>query len=276
MKNLLLPAPENHPIDRVVDCAVAFGKMFGSCIEGIALAPDLSRMIAAEFPIDPHYIDPENRREIVAEARAAFERAMAERHVEPCERAGGAVGWLWSTRDLGEDARVASYGRLFDLTVLPRPDQGRDGARIATVETILFESGRPVLLAPPVEVKTVGRNVAIAWNGSPETARTIAFSMPVLAKAEKVTVVVIEGWEVGGPEGSEQVERLKRHGIDARLSVRPGADTPGESILNHARSLGCDLIVKGAYTQSRLRQMIFGGATSYLLSHTDIPMFIAH
>jgi hypothetical protein len=30
-----------------------------------------------------------------------------------------------------------------------------------------------------------------------------------------------------------------------------------------AQSLGCDLLIKDAYTQSRLRQMIFGGATRH-------------
>ena len=35
----------------------------------------------------------------------------------------------------------------------------------------------------------------------------------------------------------------------------------GEVILAHAKALGCDLVIQGAYTQSRLRQMIFGGTT---------------
>ncbi len=40
--------------------------------------------------------------------------------------------------------------------------------------------------------------------------------------------------------------------------------------------LGADLLVKGAYTQSRLRQMIFGGPTRYLLEHANLPMIMAH
>jgi nucleotide-binding universal stress UspA family protein len=34
------------------------------------------------------------------------------------------------------------------------------------------------------------------------------------------------------------------HGLDGRLT--------GEVILAHAKALGCDLLIKGAYTQSRL------------------------
>ena len=39
---------------------------------------------------------------------------------------------------------------------------------------------------------------------------------------------------------------------------------------------GADLMIKGAYTNSRLRQMIFGGATNYILSNTEIPVFMSH
>ena len=39
---------------------------------------------------------------------------------------------------------------------------------------------------------------------------------------------------------------------------------------------GCDLLVKGAYTQSRLRQMMFGGATRHILANAALPVLMAH
>ena len=51
---------------------------------------------------------------------------------------------------------------------------------------------------------------------------------------------------------------------------------PGEAILAEAKAQGADLLVKGAYTQSRLRQMIFGGATSHILGAAELPVFFAH
>jgi nucleotide-binding universal stress UspA family protein len=47
-------------------------------------------------------------------------------------------------------------------------------------------------------------------------------------------------------------------------------------MVDEAAKFGADLIVKGAYTQSRLRQMIFGGATSHILSAAQLPVFFAH
>ncbi|MGB9400361.1 MAG: universal stress protein, partial [Pseudolabrys sp.] len=50
----------------------------------------------------------------------------------------------------------------------------------------------------------------------------------------------------------------------------------GEAILATAQSLGCDLLIKGAYTQSRLRQWIFGGATQHVLGNAALPVLLAN
>ena len=68
--------------------------------------------------------------------------------------------------------------------------------------------------------------------------------------------------------------------VDATASRQPSWDRAcaltGEMFLAKAEELGCDLMIKGAYTQSRLRQMIFGGATSHILAKTNIPVFMSH
>jgi nucleotide-binding universal stress UspA family protein len=70
---------------------------------------------------------------------------------------------------------------------------------------------------------------------------------------------------------------LQRNGIPVTPMTVPleGRNT-GEAILGTAQKLGCDLLVKGAYTQSRLRQMIFGGATSHILANAELPVLMAH
>ena len=81
--------------------------------------------------------------------------------------------------------------------------------------------------------------------------------------ARLVVSLTVEGAVAPGPSGKELADCLAVHGIEAReLTVLPGGRKPGAAILEEAQRLGADLLVKGAYTQSRLRQMIFGGATS--------------
>ena len=60
------------------------------------------------------------------------------------------------------------------------------------------------------------------------------------------------------------------------VTVSPEGRSTGEAILAQAAARQCDLLIKGAYTQSRLRQMIFGGATRHILAHASLPVLMAH
>jgi nucleotide-binding universal stress UspA family protein len=117
----------------------------------------------------------------------------------------------------------------------------------------------------------------IAWNGSTETARTVALERPFLLKARRVIVLTLEGWSVDGPKGEELASRLQRNGIAAEtVACSSKSRTAGEAILEYATSLHADLLIKGAYTQSPLRQMTFGDATSHILGHSKLPVLMAH
>jgi nucleotide-binding universal stress UspA family protein len=101
--------------------------------------------------------------------------------------------------------------------------------------------------------------------------------MPLLERAERVTILTVEGATVAGPSGEELAHALAAHGIAAATITLPSSKAnAGETILRKAAELGCDLIVKGAYTQSRLRQMIFGGTTRHILTHANLPVLMAH
>jgi hypothetical protein len=60
---------------------------------------------------------------------------------------------------------------------------------MATLETVLFESGRPILMAPPSPPKSLAQTVVIHWNGSTKVSRATAMAMPILRKAKRVTVL---------------------------------------------------------------------------------------
>src|SRR5205823_8751083 len=79
------------------------------------------------------------------------------------------------------------------------------------------------------------------------------------------------------PTGQQLCRYLQLNEVAAKpLTVGLDGRLTGEVILFHAKALGCDLLIKGAYTQSRLRQMIFGGTTRYILSNAELPVLMAH
>ena len=175
------------------------------------------------------------------------------------------------------DSQVASYARVFDVTILGRPGTERENPRMATAEAALFESGRPVLLAPPEPPKSLGETIVIAWNQSMESARATAFAMPLLLHAKKVLILTIEAHNAQGPPAEQLALMLAAHEIPVEVVHRLGKKrAAGHAYLEDAASLGGDLMIKGAYTQSRLRQIFFGGATSHILTKARMPVLMAN
>jgi nucleotide-binding universal stress UspA family protein len=107
--------------------------------------------------------------------------------------------------------------------------------------------------------------------------RTLAFSMPLLARARSVTVLSVEGWGVPGPDGKELAAYLARAGVHASArTADPDGRSAGQTILDECGRSGADLLIKGAYTQSRLRQLIFGGATRHIIAQAQLPVVLAN
>ncbi len=141
----------------------------------------------------------------------------------------------------------------------------------------MFEGGRPILLSPPSPPQQIATNVLVPWNGSTEQARATTVALPLIRPAGRVTVLsVVGGTGVPGPSAEQFLRYLQRNGVMAEpLTVELEGRSTGEAILATAASLGCDLLIKGAYTQSRLRQMIFGGATRHVLANAALPVLLA-
>jgi nucleotide-binding universal stress UspA family protein len=70
---------------------------------------------------------------------------------------------------------------------------------------------------------------------------------------------------------------LARHDIKATVRTSVAGDIGiGDEILSRAADAGADLLVMGAYGHSRMREMIFGGATRHLVRHVTVPTLFSH
>ena len=279
IKTILLPTEQRESMRAALETALLMARRFDSYIEGFALRSRINDFVAMDvggsFAMDT--FAQENIEE-AKKAQAMFESFMQENGVPPSAEAASSLSFGWLDDAPEGESIVGSYGRVFDLIVLSRPDATSSGRDHRALESGLFESGRPILLAPPSPPRQIATNVLIAWNGSTEQARAIAFAMPVLQRAERVTVLTIPGGAaVPGPSAEQVTRSLQRNGIAATLlAVELAGRSTGETILATGNAQGCDLLIKGAYTQSRLRQLIFGGATSHILANATLPVFMAH
>jgi nucleotide-binding universal stress UspA family protein len=276
MKTILIPTEDHDAMPAVLEAARLVARAFESYMEGFAVRPSLASYVTIE-PVSILAISDAFEGDTANQARGGFESFMQSHAVPQGVREPAVFSYGWLREDAAEDAFIGNLGRVFDLIVLGRPGSEPQNPRMPPLEAALFDSGRPVLVVPRSVPPTLARNVLVAWNGSTEQARTNAFAIPLLRLADKVTVLTVEGGTTPGPSGEEAARHLRRNGIKATAStVKPGARTSGETILEHAALLGCDLLVKGAYAQSRLRQMIFGGATRHILANATLPVLMAH
>ena len=279
MKTILVPMESHDGMKSVLETTLLLARKCGSYIEGFPLRFGISEFVAVDpagsIPLESYR---QESLEEAAQARRLFETFMQQNNVPRTSGPSSALSFGWLDEAPEGEGFVGSYGRVFDITVLSRPDANTIGLHNRAIESGLFESGRPILLSPPTPPKTIATNIMIHWNCSTEQARATAASMPLLHQAEKVVVLnVIGGQGVPGPSAEQLLTHLLRNGINANLmSVGLDGRSTGEAILAAAQAQGCDLLVKGAYTQSRLRQMIFGGATSHILAHAALPVLMRH
>ncbi|MBX6370484.1 MAG: universal stress protein [Rhodospirillales bacterium] len=265
-----------------VDAAIAVARRFGSHLVGLhAVTTEYAVVFGGEmgFSISSE-VDRTLEREAQErrdQARRLFREKMAAANVPlvPAAAPGTGPTAEWREEDGRQNAVTGSLGRVFDLIVVEQPTKLASLAE-ATLEDALFESGRLVLMVPAGAPPVFGERICIAWNGSTETARTVALSMPFLLRAREVKVVSVESGFVPGPAGAELAANLARHGINVSSKHVQTKNPPGETMLAEAQAVGADLMVKGAYTQSRLRQMIFGGATRHIINEAKIPVLMAH
>lgn len=181
---------------------------------------------------------------------------------------------LWQSKAGSPDKLFSIVGPVTDMIVVSRPKAGGKKAKKFMLSALL-NSAKPVLVLPQEANESVGKRICIAWNQSPEAARAVAAAMPMIKKAEQVTIVSNGTENRLGPKSRHLQQYLSMHGVDSNhIKLCKGNDT--EALIGAFHDSDSDLLLMGAYSKSRLRQVIFGGVTEHMLFNADIPVLMLH
>ena len=208
-------------------------------------------------------------------AKAAFAAFCTARRIQVASVPDGKVVSAEWVREIGSSADwVSRHGMVADLVVLTRPGEGMD--ETAVLEAGLFNTGRPLLIAPTVPSKTSLETVVIAWEESAPAARAVDAAMPFLEKAQRVIILVIG--EKSADNGVKRlVAALRWHGVEAEVQQqKPGKSGAADTMLAAATKNGAGLIVMGGYGHSPTREWVFGGFTERVLKDAELPVLMAH
>lgn len=289
IKTILTPHNGTKEARPALDVAFTLGRDLGAHVNVLNVTSDpqdavplLGEGMSAAIIEEMLQLSERESEERAARASAAFDDACTLYSTAVATEAtagGGASASLERVRGR-EDEVVAMKGRLTDLIVAARPVGDSQAVSMMTINAALFETGRPVMIAPPSFPAVdgiIGRKVAVSWNGSAEASRAVAAAMPLIARSQGVVVLTANSDKTSSNLAAELAAYFAWHGVAAETKelIASGGHV-GETLLDECGVVGADLLVMGAYTHSRMRQLILGGVTRHVLNEAQIPVLMAH
>lgn len=286
IKNTLVPIGDIENDESAIGTALMLTQGFGGHADCLFIAGDVSDVIPAgamglfesvQVQITQEYDHGREERQKLARQR--FDEMLEQANIDYRENALPAElpSASWEiTKGMASEV-VATRGGAYDMVIVGRPPPDRTSVAELAAEAALFRTGRPVLIAPPSTPTTMGEAVVIGWNRSASSARAISAALPFLTIARSVTIVSVKTGAKVGPSTSDIAKYLSWHDVQAEVvELEPDHRLVGEVLLEEAERVSADLVVMGAYSHSRLRELILGGVTRYVLQNADIPVLMAH
>ena len=222
-----------------------------------------------------HHVDSKS---LAEDARQRFVQAAAEAQLES---AWICVDSLKSGLEFSQNINLQAH--YHDLLVISQTDLNAPERTIPPdlPERAVLGTGRPVLIVPYAgEFDVLGRRVMLAWRGGPESSRALHDSLALLQQADLVRVLTVQG--AGGDESykvhnADICEHLLHYGIKASGEKHVSGDlSVGDMLLNRCADEGIDLLVMGAFAQSRRGQQTLGDVGRYLLEFMTVPVLMSH
>ena len=274
-KTIVAILDSEHNAGPISDFAAALGRQFSAHVVGLhaetlATIPLIAPM---EIP-DPTAVEALQK---AAQADSTCIEGIFRNRMEP-EGLSYEFRRYVSSSGYGSDS-VLECARASDLILAYQTDERAGSDNSANLETLLFESGRPLLLVPHVMMEAQPiRRALIAWNGSKEATRAAFDALPFLKAVESVEIFSVDppGMPRQAPDfaGTDLAAALSRHGIHVNLRTEENSQIPtAAAIENRLTEEGVDLLVMGGYGNSRWWEMLFGGVTrSVLESMTAVTL----
>ncbi len=255
------------------EIAIRLAREHGSHL--IGLAPTGS----FEMPIDiaSTLLEPSLRgaskghlRELATQACMAFESLAS---------AAGLSSFEAVVDEANHAASVTAHARGADLLVVGQTDRDAPPGFVDSdlPETTVLGCGRPVLIVPFAgRFDSVGHRVLAAWKNRREAVRAFADAMPLMQRAQAVTVLTRVAPEVSEAQVHDLGSWFTRHGVRATFMPEGSDLDVGDLLLSRASDLDIDLIVMGCYGRSRLSERLLGGATRSMLEQMTVPVLMSH
>lgn len=213
------------------------------------------------------------------DAQAANDRLASLDAAARAARIPMTPGCICDTPRLANHA-LAAASRLCSLSIVSQPDMKHPTHDGQLAETILLQSGRPMLLVPDIRHRPLRLTRAlVCWDGGRAAARALHDAMPLLRRAQTIDALSVHPAHPPARDaGIDQLSaHLNRYGLSATIHHETAEpERFHNAILSAAAELGSDYLVMGGYGHSPLGELILGGTTREMLRSLTIPALMSH
>lgn len=288
VKKIFAPIQNADTAEAGLKAAIALARRHKGHIDALHIRQRPNVPAGGYYPVGVIFVDEhlaELKEALEAEAqklKAIFDRVMKAEGIQIIapgahrDDAGATASWRDQQGILPFDLSAAA--RVSDITCFGRGEGDLAFPDASLIEEAIFQSGRPVLIAPAGKFERTPRRILVAWNGGREAARALSSAMPLFEETDAALVLSVGAIpsDLEGPEKAAELLRL--HGVkaEARRRTPAGGASAEDDLVAVAREWKADLIVMGAYSHSRWRELVLGGFTRKLLKQSEFPLFLAH
>jgi nucleotide-binding universal stress UspA family protein len=277
-KQILVQLDDNRQrSEKLIAAAIRLARDFAAQLVGVYVVPglDMTPSLAAMLPDGIVAARLKQSGDAQHDAERTFREAAARDGL-------AAIEWRAPAGPAIETA--IAHGRTTDLIVVGQAEPDAEGAAFTAdlINADVLSTGRPVLVVPYTGADpTWGEHVLVAWDGGHEASRAIADALPLLRRARKVSVMVVNADEASvagsAPAATRLAAWLTQHGVDIGIVHQESTDVRvGEWLLSRVADSGCDLVVMGGYAHARVREMVLGGVTRSMLAAMTVPVLMSH
>lgn len=264
LKNILVHLDNSHHAPARLDLAIGLAKKH--------LAQLTALSIITHQHYEPLHVDAEQK---AGQIQELFDEKISVSGIQ-----GELFRIDWQVTGISIAEIINMHAHYTDLVIVGQVDHAsRDKDNPSDLpERVVLGSGRPVLIVPYAGSYTeCGVRALISWRTGREATRAVNDAIPLLVAADAVNVLEVNPTDADRDGGERLCAHLLCHGITAQLEQAAAVDISiGDVLLNRASVEGSDLLVMGAFAQTRLGTPALGDVARHILKYMTLPVLMSH
>lgn len=273
IKQILVPTDGSEHALLGVQYGIGLAKQHEASLIGLhvvdirLLEGPFLRDISASLGTAP-YVNYQNNMSLILEEKG---KAALDDFAVRCEKSGVQFQRTQLTGSVAHT--IIEQSELADLVVMGRGGEHGEwlgGLIGSTTEAVVRHAKCPVLVTGRKEARI--QRFVVAYDGSPHAKHALQFATSI-GEAWLVPFEVVAVSKDGDGIIAEARSYLDAHDLAVEYTVLDG--DPRDAIVDFARDRQADLLVMGAYGHSKVRELLLGSTTQYVINHAPCPVLLA-